>query len=61
MLVQIILNAAKLPVTARLECSGILWNGRCENPECPYHWSPKEDEPDDAGIGTESNKSKLEE
>ena len=43
------------------ECSGILWTGRCENPECPYHWSPKEDEPDDAGIGTESNKSKLEE
>lgn len=38
------------------ECGGILWNGRCENPECPYHWNPKEDEPDDAGEGVKPNK-----
>lgn len=26
------------------EYSGILWNGRCENPECIYHWYPLEDD-----------------
>lgn len=27
------------------ECGGILWNGRCENPDCEYHWHPLEDAP----------------
>ena len=25
------------------EYNGILWNGRCGNPECIYHWHPPED------------------
>ena len=24
------------------EYNGILWNGRCGNPECIYHWHPPE-------------------
>ena len=24
-----------------------MWNGRCENPDCEYHWNPKEDEEDE--------------
>ena len=27
------------------EYNGILWNGRCGNPECIYHWHPPEDAP----------------
>lgn len=27
------------------ECGETMWNGRCENPECIYHWHPLEDEP----------------
>lgn len=23
------------------ECGALLWNGRCENPDCKYHWNPK--------------------
>jgi hypothetical protein len=34
-------------------CGGILWNGRCEDPDCPYHWDPKEDEDPDAGESIE--------
>ncbi len=26
------------------ECGSLLWNGRCENPDCKYHWSPKRDD-----------------
>lgn len=22
------------------ECGNIMWNGRCENPDCIYHWKP---------------------
>ena len=29
------------------ECGAILWNGRCENPDCHYHWHPKEEDEDD--------------
>ena len=38
------------------ECGSILWNGRCENPDCVHHWKPliddeeepkKNDEEDD--------------
>ena len=30
------------------ECGAVLWNGHCENPDCHYHWHPKdEDEEDD--------------
>lgn len=25
-------------------CGQGMWNGRCENPDCEYHWNPKEDE-----------------
>ena len=28
-------------------CGALMWNGRCENPECEYHWHPKEDNEDD--------------
>ncbi len=30
------------------ECGAILWNGRCENPDCVYHWHPKTDDGDRA-------------
>ena len=36
------------------ECGAILWNGRCENPDCYYHWHPKEDEEDDKLFDEES-------
>ena len=26
------------------ECGDILWNGQCENPDCYYHWHPKDDD-----------------
>lgn len=26
------------------ECGGILWNGRCENPDCVHHWRPLNDD-----------------
>lgn len=26
------------------ECGSVMWNGRCEDLECPYHWNPKEEE-----------------
>ena len=25
-------------------CGEMLWNGRCENPDCHYHWYQKEDD-----------------
>lgn len=25
-------------------CGQTLWNGRCENRDCFYHWNPKKDE-----------------
>lgn len=25
-------------------CGSILWNGRCENPDCYFHWHPREDD-----------------
>ena len=25
-------------------CGEPMWNGRCENPDCHYHWCPKEDD-----------------
>ena len=28
-------------------CGSILWNGQCENPECHYHWYPKDDDDDE--------------
>lgn len=28
-------------------CGETMWNGRCENPDCHYHWYPKEDDDDD--------------
>ncbi len=26
------------------ECGSTMWNGRCENPDCKYHWHPEEKE-----------------
>lgn len=34
-------------------CGAILWNGRCENPDCVYHWRPKQDDDDQAEQDTE--------
>lgn len=28
-------------------CGSILWNGQCENPDCHYHWYPKDDDDDE--------------
>lgn len=28
------------------ECGALMWNGRCENQDCVYHWRPKTDEDD---------------
>lgn len=28
-------------------CGETMWNGRCENPDCHYHWYPKEDDEND--------------
>lgn len=28
-------------------CGETLWNGCCENPNCEYHWNPKEDDEDE--------------
>lgn len=25
-------------------CGQGMWNGRCENPDCEYHWNPKGDD-----------------
>lgn len=25
-------------------CDNLMWNGRCENIDCEYHWYPMEDE-----------------
>ena len=29
------------------ECGSTMWNGRCENPDCKYHWHPEEEEGED--------------
>ncbi len=26
------------------ECGNVMWNGRCENTDCEYHWHPAEEE-----------------
>lgn len=31
------------------ECGSTLWNGRCENRDCVYHWEPREDDDKDKG------------
>ena len=28
-------------------CGELMWNGRCENPDCKYHWHPLDEEKDD--------------
>lgn len=25
-------------------CSEVMWNGRCENPDCYFHWHPLGDD-----------------
>ncbi len=33
------------------ECGAVMWNGRCENPDCKYHWNPLQDnEGDESGY-----------
>lgn len=29
------------------KCGELMWNGRCENRDCPCHWNPKEDDNDE--------------
>ena len=31
------------------QCGALMWNGRCENLDCIYHWRPKDDDSDDDG------------
>lgn len=31
------------------QCGALMWNGRCENLDCTYHWRPKDDDSDDDG------------
>jgi hypothetical protein len=31
-------------------CGEGMWNGRCENPDCEYHWHPKEDDEGEGGF-----------
>ncbi len=31
-------------VTRCPNCGELMWNGRCENLNCHYHWYPKEDD-----------------
>lgn len=26
------------------KCGSVTWNGRCENPDCEYHWHPQQEE-----------------
>lgn len=26
------------------KCGSLMWNGKCENKECEYHWYPIEEE-----------------
>lgn len=26
------------------ECGSTIWNGRCENQDCKYHWHPEGEE-----------------
>lgn len=35
------------------ECGSVMWNGRCENPKCDYHWKPKKDD-DDEGTDNDA-------
>lgn len=37
------------------ECGSVLWNGRCENSDCHYHWTPMEDEDEK----TEENEDEI--
>lgn len=33
------------------ECGSLMWNGRCENNECQYHYHPISEEDDDNREG----------
>lgn len=28
-------------------CGNLMWNGRCENPDCKYHWEDMDEEEDE--------------
>ena len=30
------------------KCGELMWNGRCENLDCEYHWHPMEDDDENA-------------
>lgn len=34
-------------ITTCPDCGQLMFNGRCENPDCRYHWHPKTDDDDD--------------
>jgi len=29
------------------KCDSLMWNGKCEDPDCQYHWHPLEEEDED--------------
>ena len=31
-------------VTTCPACGNLMWNGRCENRDCHFHWYPKDDD-----------------
>ena len=33
------------------ECGSTMWNGRCENPDCKYHWHQEEEEGEEGAEG----------
>jgi len=41
------------------ECGAVMWNGRCENTDCKYHWNPKRDDEDDAESGHHQKEETL--
>lgn len=41
------LGGGPYEVTTCPECGSTMWNGRCENPNCKYHWHPEEEEEED--------------
>lgn len=41
------------------ECGGTLWNGRCENRDCIYHWKPREDDEQKPNSKNENEEQKV--
>lgn len=32
------------------KCGELMWNGRCENIDCDYHWHPLEEDDDNQSM-----------